>query len=66
MFLKKSSEMFRRTSVVSVVLFAPKLYYKAFNNSKPRVKASRKSLKKILEEEERVEIPAKRISKKVC
>ena len=40
--------MFRRKSIVSVALFAQKIYCKT-NNSKPRAKASRKPLKKSLE-----------------
>ena len=48
MFLKKSSEMFRRTSIISVALYAQKLCCK-INNSKIRAKASRKPLKKNLE-----------------
>ena len=45
MFLKKSSEMFRRTSIVSAALNAQQLYCK-FSNSKPRAKASANPLKK--------------------
>ena len=48
MFLKKSSEMFRRTSIISVALYAQKLYYKV-NKSKPRAKAYRKPFKKSFE-----------------
>ena len=45
MFLKKSSEMFRRMSIVSAALNAQQLYCK-FSNSKPRAKASANPLKK--------------------
>ena len=48
MFLKKSSAMFRRTSIISVALYARKLCCK-INNFKLRAKASRKPLKKSFE-----------------
>ena len=48
MFLKKSSEMFRRMSIISITLYAQKLFCN-INNSKFRAKASRKPLKKSLE-----------------
>ena len=48
MFLKKSSEMFRRKSIVSVALNAQQLYCE-FSSSKPRAKTSTNSLKKGLE-----------------
>ena len=48
MFLKKSSEMFRRMSIISITLYAQKLFCN-INNSKLRAKASRKPLKKSLE-----------------
>lgn len=47
MFLKKSSEMFRHTSIVSIALYTQKLCCN-INKSKPRAKAFRKSLKKSL------------------
>ena len=40
--------MFRRTSIISVALYAQKLYYKV-NKSKPRAKAYRKPFKKSFE-----------------
>ena len=48
MFLKKSSEMLRGTSIISVALYAQKLYCK-INKSKPRAKGYRKPLKKSFE-----------------
>ena len=68
MFLRKSFEMFRRTSIISVALYAQKLYCK-INKSKPRAKAYRKPSKiysiKLLEEQRaKSKILAKRIFKK--